>query len=68
MAYQSVNPYDGKILKTFKELTETNLRRRLETLRPASTIGGTRLLPGGRPWSQKPPPLCAFAPTSLLAQ
>src|ERR1035437_3327513 len=34
MSYQSVNPYDGKILKTFKELTD----KQLETaLRPAAT-------------------------------
>ena len=25
MAYQSVNPYDGKILKTFEELTDKQL-------------------------------------------
>ena len=25
MAYQSVNPYDGKILKSFKELTDKQL-------------------------------------------
>jgi succinate-semialdehyde dehydrogenase / glutarate-semialdehyde dehydrogenase len=31
MAYQSVNPYDGKILKTFEELTDKQLERALET-------------------------------------
>ncbi len=31
MAYQSVNPYDGKILKTFAELTDKQLERALET-------------------------------------
>ena len=31
MAYQSVNPYDGKILKTFEELTDSQLDRALET-------------------------------------
>ena len=25
MAYQSVNPYDGKILKTFEELSDEQL-------------------------------------------
>ena len=25
MAYQSVNPYDGKILKTFEELSDKQL-------------------------------------------
>jgi acyl-CoA reductase-like NAD-dependent aldehyde dehydrogenase len=29
MAYQSVNPYDGKILKTFKELTDKQLETAL---------------------------------------
>src|ERR1035441_7766090 len=29
MAYQSVNPYDGKILKTFKELTDNQLETAL---------------------------------------
>ena len=29
MAYQSVNPYDGKILKTFKELTGDQLETAL---------------------------------------
>ena len=31
MAYQSVNPYDGKILKTFKELSDAQLDTALET-------------------------------------
>ena len=31
MAYQSVNPYDGKILKTFEELTDKQLEIALET-------------------------------------
>jgi succinate-semialdehyde dehydrogenase/glutarate-semialdehyde dehydrogenase len=31
MAYQSVNPYDGKILKTFEELTDKQLERAIET-------------------------------------
>jgi len=30
MAYQSVNPYDGKILKTFEELTDKQLEAALE--------------------------------------
>ena len=30
-AYQSVNPYNGKILKTFKELTDTRLEKALKT-------------------------------------
>jgi hypothetical protein len=31
MSYQSVNPYDGKRLKTFKELTDKQLDKALET-------------------------------------
>ena len=31
MAYQSVNPYDGKILKTFEELTDKQLEMALAT-------------------------------------
>ena len=31
MAYQSVNPYDGKILKTFEELTDKQLEIAIET-------------------------------------
>lgn len=31
MTYQSVNPYDGKILKTFEELTDKQLETALET-------------------------------------
>jgi succinate-semialdehyde dehydrogenase/glutarate-semialdehyde dehydrogenase len=31
MSYQSVNPYDGKILKTFKELTDLQLETALQT-------------------------------------
>jgi succinate-semialdehyde dehydrogenase / glutarate-semialdehyde dehydrogenase len=31
MAYQSVNPYDGKILKTFEELTDKQLEMALDT-------------------------------------
>ena len=31
MAYQSVNPYDGKILKTFEELSDEQLEAAIET-------------------------------------
>jgi succinate-semialdehyde dehydrogenase/glutarate-semialdehyde dehydrogenase len=31
MAYQSINPYDGKILKTFKEMTDSQLETAIET-------------------------------------
>jgi succinate-semialdehyde dehydrogenase/glutarate-semialdehyde dehydrogenase len=31
MAYQSVNPYNGKVLKTFKELTDQQLEKALKT-------------------------------------
>jgi succinate-semialdehyde dehydrogenase/glutarate-semialdehyde dehydrogenase len=31
MAYQSINPYNGKILKTFEELTDEQLEMALET-------------------------------------
>ncbi|MDP2665710.1 MAG: aldehyde dehydrogenase family protein [bacterium] len=31
MTYQSVNPYDGKILKTFEELADKQLETALET-------------------------------------
>ncbi len=31
MAYQSVNPYDGKNLKTFEELTDEQLETALQT-------------------------------------
>jgi succinate-semialdehyde dehydrogenase/glutarate-semialdehyde dehydrogenase len=31
MSYQSVNPYNGKILKTFKELTDPQLEKALKT-------------------------------------
>ena len=31
MAYQSINPYDGKILKTFDELTDKQLETAIET-------------------------------------
>ncbi len=31
MTYQSINPYDGKILKTFEELTDKQLETALET-------------------------------------
>src|ERR1017187_3188629 len=31
MAYQSINPYDGKILKTFEELTDKQLETAIET-------------------------------------
>ena len=31
MAYQSVNPYDGKVLKTFEELSDKQLETALET-------------------------------------
>ncbi len=43
MTYQSVNPYNGKTLKTFKELTDKQLDKALE--RP----GGARLMPSARP-------------------
>src|ERR1035438_8842028 len=31
MSYQSVNPYDGKILKTFEELSDEQLEMAIET-------------------------------------
>ena len=31
MAYQSINPYDGTILKTFEELTDKQLETAIET-------------------------------------
>ena len=31
MTYQSVNPYDGKILKSFEELTDEQLEAAMET-------------------------------------
>ena len=31
MAYQSLNPYDGKILRTFEELTDKQLETALQT-------------------------------------
>ena len=31
MSYKSVNPYNGKILKTFKELTDQQLEKALKT-------------------------------------
>src|ERR1017187_4566342 len=31
MSYQSVNPYNGKVLKTFKELTDQQLEKALKT-------------------------------------
>jgi succinate-semialdehyde dehydrogenase/glutarate-semialdehyde dehydrogenase len=31
MAYQSVNPHNGKVLKTFKELTAQQLEKALKT-------------------------------------
>ena len=68
MAYQSVNPYDGKILKTFKELTDNQLDTALGNAATCFEDWGTRLSPGGRPWSQRPPVPCAPASPSLLAQ
>jgi len=29
MAYQSINPFDGKILKTFEELSDAQLETKL---------------------------------------
>ena len=31
MAYQSINPYNGKLLKTFKELTDQELEKAIRT-------------------------------------
>ena len=31
MSYQSVNPYNGKVLKTFKEVTDKQLEKTLKT-------------------------------------
>lgn len=31
MSYQSVNPYDGKVFKTFEQLTDRQLESALET-------------------------------------
>ena len=31
MTYQSVNPYDGKVLKSFKDMTDKQLETALKT-------------------------------------
>ena len=31
MAYQSINPYDGKVLKTFEEMTDSQLETAIKT-------------------------------------
>lgn len=31
MAYQSINPYDGKIFKTFKEITDSQIETAIKT-------------------------------------
>jgi succinate-semialdehyde dehydrogenase/glutarate-semialdehyde dehydrogenase len=38
MAYQSLNPYDGKIYKTFKELTDDQLETAIQTAERCSKI------------------------------
>ncbi len=68
MAYKSVNPYDGKILKTFEELTDKQLETAIETAAPALRPGGTRASPTGRPWSRAPLPLCMSASRSSLGR
>ena len=39
MTYQSVNPYNGKILKTFKEYTDKQLETALKTARSQGFAG-----------------------------
>ena len=57
MTYQSVNPADGKVLKTFKDTHRQGTRdARSRPPRPASRPGGTRPMPSGRRSSPKPPP------------
>ena len=42
MAYQSINPYDGKILKTFKELTDNQLETALGNAAACGKNSATR--------------------------
>ena len=42
MSYQSINPYDGKVLKTFEELTDTELERIREALSRFTIEGDLR--------------------------
>ncbi len=62
MTYQSVNPFDGKRLMTFEELSNKQLETRIAAA-ACSTAGGGRS-PSGRPWSHGLPPSCAHAGTS----
>jgi succinate-semialdehyde dehydrogenase/glutarate-semialdehyde dehydrogenase len=69
MAYQSVNPNDGKILKTFKELTGDQLEAALgraaacfENWRHTSFAGRAAVV------TKAAAIICALASTSLLAQ
>jgi acyl-CoA reductase-like NAD-dependent aldehyde dehydrogenase len=68
MAYQSVNPYDGKILKTFEELTDKQLETALETAATCFETWRHTTFASERPWSRKRPRLCALASTSSLVR
>ena len=41
--YQSINPYDGKILKTFEQLTDLQLETALQTAATCFETWGVRV-------------------------
>ena len=42
MAYESINPYDGKTVKKFHELTDAQLETKIATAAKSSTISALK--------------------------
>ena len=64
MTYQSVNPYDGKTLKTFEELTDKQLETAIATAASCFETGRRTIFAERAIVAARLPPSCARASTS----
>jgi succinate-semialdehyde dehydrogenase/glutarate-semialdehyde dehydrogenase len=55
MSYQSINPYTGKLVKKFKELTNAQLEKALKTAAATFETWRVNHSRSARSWWPKPP-------------
>lgn len=66
MAYETINPATGEMVKTFPQISDADLEVALTTPAMRPTGGIARSPSGPRSW-QAPPPSCGRTPTISLA-
>lgn len=67
MTYQSVNPYDGKTLKTFEELTDKQLEAAIATAASCFETGRRTIFAERAIVAARLPPSCARVDEWLTA-